>query len=268
MALSAPLWLALVPALLSAPAAIFFASGLAAARIAPREFSAAWTLARFASALAAIVAALGLLQFLVPAHQPARIVSLGAWGPLALSFRSDALQALMLSLVTFLARVIVNYSRSYLAGDPREPRYLRKLLHALAAVSLDAPGGATTALVGASGSGKSTGVQLLLRLYDPDAGAVLVDGRDLRSLDVAAFHAATALVPQEPTLFSASIADNIAFARPGATPADVEAAARAAGAHAFISALPAGYATLVGHQGGQLSGGQRARIALARAFVR
>ena len=75
-------------------------------------------------------------------------------------------------------------------------------------------------------------------------------------------------VPQEPTLFSASIYDNIAFARPSATPADVEAAARAAGAHAFVSSLPQGYATLVGERGSQMSGGQRARIALARAFVR
>ena len=92
--------------------------------------------------------------------------------------------------------------------------------------------------------------------------------RDAKTLNLLPLPHNYPTVPQEPTLFSASIYDIIAFARPGATPADVEAAARAAGAHAFVSSLPQGYATLVGERGSHMSGGQRARIALARAFVR
>ena len=133
---------------------------------------------------------------------------------------------------------------------------------------LDVLPGKTTALCGASGSGKSTALALMLRLYDPTRGSIALDGVDLRHLDPRSFRAATALVPQEPTLFSCSVADNIRFGRPSATDAEVRAAAVAAGAAAFVDALPQGFGTLVGERGGQLSGGQRQRIAIARAIVR
>lgn len=139
---------------------------------------------------------------------------------------------------------------------------------ALDGLRLEVLPGKTTALCGASGSGKSTALALMLRLYDPTSGSVCLDGVDLRQLDPRAFRAATALVPQEPTLFSCSVADNIRFGRPTATDAEVRTAAEAAGAAAFVDALPQGFATLVGERGGQLSGGQRQRIAIARAIVR
>ena len=139
---------------------------------------------------------------------------------------------------------------------------------ALDRLDLEILPGKTTALCGSSGSGKSTALALMLRLYDPTAGSVCLDGVDLRQLDPRAFRAATALVPQEPTLFSCSVADNIRFGRPSATDEEVRAAAVAAGAAAFVDALPQGFATLVGERGGQLSGGQRQRIAIARAIVR
>jgi len=139
---------------------------------------------------------------------------------------------------------------------------------ALNGLDLEILPGKTTALCGSSGSGKSTALALMLRLYDPISGSVTLDGTDLRQLDPRAFRAATALVPQEPTLFSCSVSDNIRFGKPTATDEEVRAAAVAAGASAFIDALPQGFATLVGERGGQLSGGQRQRIAIARAIVR
>jgi ATP-binding cassette, subfamily B, bacterial len=137
-------------------------------------------------------------------------------------------------------------------------------------VSLDVPAGTTVALVGATGSGKTTLVQLLGRLYDVDAGAVLIDGADVRSLDPVALHHAIAVVDDAPFLFSTTIADNIAYARggDGAVPReDIERAARRAQAHDFISALPDGYDTTVGERGLTLSGGQRQRVAIARALL-
>lgn len=137
MALFPELGPALALILLCAPAALFFAAGLAAARIARREFHLAWSMARLACTCAALLAAAGLIRALIgAATQPPSIVTMGAWGPVALSFRSDVVEALMLQLVTFLAWVIVNYSCRCMAGDPREPRYLRKLMHTLAAVCL------------------------------------------------------------------------------------------------------------------------------------
>jgi ATP-binding cassette subfamily B protein len=137
-------------------------------------------------------------------------------------------------------------------------------------VSLDVEAGTTVALVGATGSGKTTLVQLLARLYDVDSGAVLVDGADVRAVDPVELRQAIAVVDDAPFLFSTTIADNIAYARGGAgrVPAeDIERAARRAQAHEFIAALPDGYATRVGERGLTLSGGQRQRVAIARALL-
>jgi ATP-binding cassette subfamily B protein len=122
--------------------------------------------------------------------------------------------------------------------------------------------------VGPSGAGKSTIFQLLLRFYDPISGRVTFDGVDLREMDRATFRHAMALVPQDPVIFAASARENIRFGRPEATDAEVEAAARAAAAHDFLSALPEGYETYVGERGIMLSGGQKQRIAIARAILR
>ena len=127
--------------------------------------------------------------------------------------------------------------------------------------------GRTVALVGPSGAGKSTVTQLLLRFARADEGRVLLDGVDVETLDVDGVRAQFALVTQEPLLFEGSIRDNLRVGRPGATDAQLEAAARAAHAHAFVSALPRGYDTRVGERGVNLSGGQRQRLCLARALV-
>jgi ABC-type multidrug transport system fused ATPase/permease subunit len=138
---------------------------------------------------------------------------------------------------------------------------------ALRDVSLDVPAGTTVALVGATGSGKTTLVQLLPRLYDVDAGAVLVDGADVREVDLPSLRRAIAIVDDNPFLFSATVADNIAYARADATREEIERAARRAQAHDFIMRLPDGYDTRVGERGLTLSGGQRQRVAIARAFL-
>jgi ATP-binding cassette subfamily B (MDR/TAP) protein 1 len=160
-------------------------------------------------------------------------------------------------------------------------------------LSLRIPAGRMTALVGESGSGKSTVIQLIARFYDPDAGAVRLDGRDLRTLNVAWLRRQVGLVSQEPVLFATSVADNLRYGCPEASQAQLEAACRAANAHAFIVAvrlLPAchlcvdasaharaschaqqmseGYSTYVGERGAQMSGGQKQRIAIARAVLR
>jgi ABC-type multidrug transport system fused ATPase/permease subunit len=138
---------------------------------------------------------------------------------------------------------------------------------ALRGASLDVEAGSTVALVGATGSGKTSLVQLIPRLYDVAAGAVLVDGADVRCVDVASLRHAVAIVDDAPFLFSATVAENIAYARPDASREDVEAAARGAQAHDFIEGLPDGYDTRVGERGLTLSGGQRQRVAIARALL-
>ncbi|KXZ43925.1 hypothetical protein GPECTOR_77g22 [Gonium pectorale] len=134
--------------------------------------------------------------------------------------------------------------------------------------SIHVPAGKTVALVGSSGSGKSTVVQLIERFYDPLAGSVTLDGRDLRSLPLKWLRKQMGLVSQEPTLFATSIYQNIAIGLPGCSAEEVEAAARAANVHGFVSALPQGYQTEVGERGVQLSGGQKQRIAIARAILK
>ena len=138
----------------------------------------------------------------------------------------------------------------------------------LSDVSLTVAPGETVALVGPSGGGKSTLLSLLPRFYDVTAGAVTVNGQDIRALKLHDLRDRIALVTQEPFLFDDTIAANIAYGRPGASQAEIEAAAAAAAAHDFIAALPEGYATRAGEAGVRLSGGQRQRIAIARAFLK
>jgi ATP-binding cassette subfamily B protein len=138
---------------------------------------------------------------------------------------------------------------------------------ALDDVSLHVPAGTTLALVGGTGSGKTSLVALLSRLYDVTAGTVRIDGADVREVDLGSLRSAVAVVDDNPFLFSATVRDNIAYARPQATDEEVETAARRAQAHEFIVRLPDGYATRVGERGLTLSGGQRQRVAIARALV-
>ena len=139
---------------------------------------------------------------------------------------------------------------------------------ALDGVSLEVKPGETVALVGPSGAGKSTMIQLLLRFYDPQAGAIRLDGVDLRDMRRADFRRRIALVPQDPVIFGDTAQENIRFGRPEASDEEVEAAARAAAAHDFLTALPDGYDSQVGERGVMLSGGQKQRIAIARAILR
>ncbi len=137
----------------------------------------------------------------------------------------------------------------------------------LHAVSFDAQPGQVIGIFGVTGAGKSTLLALIPRFYDPQQGRVLADGRDLRELDLDAYRRQIGLVYQESFLFSNTVAANIAFCNPRATPEQIAAAARAASAHDFIAALPEGYATVLGEAGADLSGGQRQRLALARALL-
>ena len=146
-------------------------------------------------------------------------------------------------------------------GDDSQPWTLE-------GIDLDVAPGEVVALVGPSGGGKTTLVSLLPRFWDVNLGHVRLDGHDVRSLRLADLRGAIGVVPQEPALFSGSVGENIAYARPGASAAEIEEAARAAHAHEFIERLPMGYETLVGERGVKLSGGQRQRVAIARAILK
>ena len=135
-------------------------------------------------------------------------------------------------------------------------------------IDLHCTPGEVVALVGPSGGGKTTLVSLLPRFWDVDRGRVLLDGIDVRHLRLADLRAAIAIVPQDPALFSGTIRENIAYARPEASQDEIEAAARGAHAHEFVERLPEGYETVVGERGVKLSGGQRQRIAIARAILK
>ena len=135
-------------------------------------------------------------------------------------------------------------------------------------LNLEANVGETLALVGPSGCGKSTVIQLLQRFYDVDRGSVLVDGKDVKSLNLKWLRSQIGVVSQEPVLFATTIAENIRYGREGVTQKEIESAAHAANAHDFIMTLPNQYQTLVGERGTQMSGGQKQRIAIARALVR
>jgi ABC-type multidrug transport system fused ATPase/permease subunit len=140
----------------------------------------------------------------------------------------------------------------------------RTVLHDL---DLDVPAGRTVALVGATGSGKTSLIALISRLYDPVEGEVLLDGADVRSVGLQSLRSAVAVVSDDPFLFSASVAENIAYARPDASTKEIEDAARRAQAHDFVLRLPQGYDTEIGERGLSLSGGQRQRLAIARALL-
>lgn len=145
---------------------------------------------------------------------------------------------------------------------------MRPDLPALDGFSLRVRAGETVALVGPSGAGKSTVLSLLLRFHDPQRGRIEVDGIDIRTLDPSELRGAIALVPQSATLFAASAADNIRYGRLDASAQEVEAAARAAEAHEFLTDLPGGYAEELGERGARLSGGQQQRVAIARALLK
>jgi len=148
-------------------------------------------------------------------------------------------------------------------GDGAAPQEVLALDH----VGLHIPPGQTVALVGATGAGKSTMAKLVARFYDPTAGRVTVDGHDLREVTAHSLRSQMGIVPQEAFLFSGTVAENIAFGRPDATPEQIHEAASAVGAEELIAALPHGYDTQVGERGAQLSAGQRQLVAFARALV-
>ena len=145
---------------------------------------------------------------------------------------------------------------AYTAGTP-----------VLTDLTLDVPAGGSLGILGPTGAGKTTLVQLLPRFYDPDAGRILLDGTDLRELDPADLVRAVGIVFQEPFLFSATVAANIAYGNPGVSREDIVACAKLAAAHDFILGLPLGYETIVGERGVSLSGGQRQRLTIARALA-
>ncbi|RZN27252.1 ABC transporter ATP-binding protein [Bradyrhizobium sp. Leo121] len=148
---------------------------------------------------------------------------------------------------------------TFLYGGHRTPLY--------DALSIDIRAGERVGLVGRSGSGKTTFVKLVQRLYDVSGGRILIDGQDIAHATQQSLRSQIAIVQQEPILFHRSLAENIAYGRPGASMAAIEQAARLANAHDFIMRLPKGYGTLVGERGVKLSGGERQRVALARAFL-
>lgn len=173
--------------------------------------------------------------------------------PIEVAEREDALALATLSGSVDFVDVRLRYP-----GDTRET---------LAGITFSVLPGTITAIVGATGSGKTSIVNLVPRFYDVSGGAVLVDGHDVRDLTLSSLRSQIGVVMQDSVLFSGSVGENIAFGRPEATRDQVEAAARAAQAHEFISALPDGYDTRVGERGVKLSGGERQRVAIARALL-
>jgi ATP-binding cassette subfamily B protein len=154
----------------------------------------------------------------------------------------------------------VRFEHVSFAYDPARP-----ILHDL---SFEIPAGATVAVVGASGAGKSTLARLLYRFYDVSGGRITIDGQDIREVTQASLRRAIGIVPQDTVLFNDTVEYNIAYGRPGATRAEVEAAARAAHIHGFIAATPRGYDTMVGERGLKLSGGEKQRVAIARTLLK
>ena len=140
--------------------------------------------------------------------------------------------------------------------------------HFLHDINLSVPAGSKVGIIGETGAGKTTLLSLLMRFYDPTAGEILLDGVDLRDYRLADLRRQFAMVLQDTILFSTTIRENIAYARPNATDREIAEAAASASADRFIAALPDGYQTLVGDRGMRLSGGERQRIAIARAFLR
>jgi ATP-binding cassette subfamily B protein len=159
-----------------------------------------------------------------------------------------------------VAHGAVRFEGVHFAYDPARP-----ILHG---VSFDIPPGKTVAVVGASGAGKSTLARLLYRFYDVTAGRITIDGQDIRQVTQASVRQAIGIVPQDTVLFNDTVEYNIAYGRPGASRAEVEAAAKAAHIHDFIAATPKGYDTMVGERGLKLSGGEKQRVAIARTLLK
>jgi ATP-binding cassette, subfamily B, heavy metal transporter len=155
---------------------------------------------------------------------------------------------------------VVAFRRVDFRYDPRRP--------ILSDVDFAVAPGARVAIVGPSGAGKSTIARLLFRFYDVDAGAIEIDGRDIRDVTQKSLRRAIGVVPQDTVLFNDSIYYNIAYGRPGASRAEIEEAARLARIHDFVAALPDGYQTLVGERGLKLSGGEKQRVAIARVILK
>ncbi len=154
----------------------------------------------------------------------------------------------------------ISFSDVSFSYDPNHP--------VLQKVSFDIPPGSRVGITGPTGAGKTTLISLLIRFYDPSSGAIFLDGRDMRDYKLADLRNQFAIVLQEPVLFSTTIAENIAYAKSGASEKEIVAAAEAAHAHEFITRMPQGYETKVGERGMKLSGGERQRISLARAFLK
>jgi ATP-binding cassette subfamily B protein len=154
----------------------------------------------------------------------------------------------------------VRFENVHFAYDPARP--------ILQGVSFEIPAGKSVAVVGPSGAGKSTLARLLYRFYDVNQGRITIDGQDIRAVTQASLRAAIGIVPQDTVLFNDTVEYNIAYGRPGASRADVEAAARAAHIHPFIVSTPKGYDTMVGERGLKLSGGEKQRVAIARTLLK
>ncbi|MEI9403663.1 ABC transporter ATP-binding protein [Mesorhizobium argentiipisi] len=161
----------------------------------------------------------------------------------------------------------IRITDGHIAFDKVTFHYGNHLLPLYRDFSVDIATGERIGLVGHSGSGKTTFVKLIQRLYDVNAGRILIDGQDISQVEQASLRSQIAIVQQEPILFHRSLAENIAYAKPGASQAEIEHAAKLASAHDFITSLPKGYGTLVGERGVKLSGGERQRVAIARAFL-
>ncbi|MEN9543855.1 MAG: hypothetical protein RLZZ598_688, partial [Pseudomonadota bacterium] len=154
----------------------------------------------------------------------------------------------------------VRFEHVNFAYDPARP-----ILHDL---GFEIPAGKTVAVVGPSGAGKSTLARLLYRFYDVSGGRITIDGQDIRQVTQASLRASIGIVPQDTVLFNDTVEYNIAYGRPGASRAEVEAVARAARIHDFIASTPAGYDTMVGERGLKLSGGEKQRVAIARTLLK
>jgi len=228
----------------------------------------AWELTRGAITLGGLLAFAILLTYLYPPIQGLAGYRLSASAAAeSISRVTEILDARSAVADGTAVRVRMRGS-GFVAFDDVSFAYPESGRPVLRNLSFQARPGQLVAIVGPSGSGKSTIAKLLLRFYDPDGGRVLLDGIDIRDLSLRVLRHNITLLQQENLLFSGSIADNIGYGKRGATPAEIVAAARAVGAHDFVSALPDGYQTRVGQRGRLLSGGQRQRIAIARAILR
>jgi len=173
------------------------------------------------------------------------------------------------SIVTPANPLPLNPARGEIRFEQLSFRYpSRQDTRALDSFDLSIAPGETVAFVGPSGAGKSTVFQLMLRFYDPESGRIVIDGVDIAQAEPGAVRARIGLVPQETIIFGASARENIRYGRPGASDAEIEAAAKAAAADEFIRKLPEGYDTFLGEKGARLSGGQKQRIAIARAILK